>query len=121
MKDSIGRLESVSNIYDISDKIQAARQTPSASRPMPLPKQAKQFDARQAKEIGERVRNLLGHESIIAFSKRIGVSRQWLHDILSGRVSREASLATMSNIGDILGYSWEWLVTGKGMPNDQFR
>ena len=121
MKDSIGRLESVSNIYDISDKIQAARQTPSASRPMPLPKQAKQFDARQAKEIGERVRNLLGHESIIAFSKRIGVSRQWLHDILSGRVSREASLATMSNIGDLLGYSWEWLVTGKGMPNDQFR
>src|ERR1700731_630737 len=42
------------------------------------------------------VGSLLGLECVTAFSKRIGVSRQWLHDILSGRVPREASLATIS-------------------------
>jgi transcriptional regulator with XRE-family HTH domain len=87
---------------------------------MPSRDQPKQFDARQAKEIGERVRNILGNESVTAFARRLGISRQWLHDILSGRVSREASVATLSNLGDILGYSLEWLVTGKGMPNDQW-
>jgi hypothetical protein len=87
---------------------------------MPSPEQQSQIDARQAKEIGERLRELLGNESVTDFSRRVGVSRQWLHDILSGRVSREASLATMSSIGDTIGYSWEWLVTGKGMPNQQF-
>jgi transcriptional regulator with XRE-family HTH domain len=87
---------------------------------MPPRNPQKQFDARQAREIGERVRILLGNESVIAFAKRLGISRQWLHDILSGRVSREASVATLSSIGDIMGYSWEWLMTGRGMPNDQW-
>jgi transcriptional regulator with XRE-family HTH domain len=87
---------------------------------MPNPDLHRQFDARQAKEIGERLRELLGKESITGFAKRVGVSRQWLHDILSGRASPDASLATMSTIGDVLGYSWEWLVTGKGIPNDQW-
>jgi transcriptional regulator with XRE-family HTH domain len=89
--------------------------------PMPSRNQHKQFeDARQAKEIGERVRNLLGNESVTAFAKRVGISRPWLHDILSGRVSREASVPTLLVIADNLGYSVEWLVTGKGMPNDRW-
>jgi transcriptional regulator with XRE-family HTH domain len=87
---------------------------------MPAHSPHKQFDARQAREIGDRVRILLGNESVIAFAKRLGISRQWLHDILSGRVSREASVATLSSIGDTMGYSWEWLMTGRGMPKDSW-
>jgi transcriptional regulator with XRE-family HTH domain len=82
--------------------------------------QSKQFDAQLAKEIGERVRIILGAASVTAFAERVGISRQWLHDILSGRVPREASVATLSIISDTLGYSLEWLVTGKGMPNEQW-
>lgn len=52
---------------------------------------------------------------------RLGISRQWLHGILGGQVPREASVATLSSISDTLGYSLEWLVTGKGMPNDQWK
>jgi len=87
---------------------------------MPSHSPHKQFDVRQAKEVGERVRIILGNESVVAFAKRLGISRQWLHDILSGRVSHEASVATLSGIGDIMGYSLEWLMTGKGMPNDRW-
>jgi transcriptional regulator with XRE-family HTH domain len=82
--------------------------------------QHKRFDIRQAKEIGARLKTLLGTESVISFAKRFGISRQWLHDILSGRVSPEASIATLSHISDTLGYSLEWLARGKGMPNDQW-
>jgi transcriptional regulator with XRE-family HTH domain len=90
-------------------------------RPMPSRNQHKHLDdARQAKEIGERVRNLLGNESVTAFAKRVGISRPWLHDILSGRVSREASVPTLLSLADCLGYSVEWLVTGQGMPNDRW-
>jgi transcriptional regulator with XRE-family HTH domain len=98
----------------------ASRQPLLRSRPMPSRKQDKQFDTRQAKDIGGRIRNLLGNEGVTAFAKRLGISRQWLHGILSGRVPREASVATLSTIGDILGYSLEWLMTGKGMPTDRW-
>ncbi|SRR5258708_4584593 len=83
-------------------------------------KQHKPFDERLAKEIGQRVRIVLGNESVTAFTERLGISRQWFHDILSGRVPREASVATLSVIADNLGYSLDWLKTGKGMPNDQW-
>jgi transcriptional regulator with XRE-family HTH domain len=86
---------------------------------MPSRDQHKQSDdARQAKEVGERVRNLLGDESVTAFAKRVGISRPWLHDILGGRVSREASVPTLLSIASKLGYSLDWLVTGTGMPKD---
>lgn len=85
---------------------------------MPPRNQSKQFDAKSAEEIGQRVRIVMGKETVTSFAKRLGVSRQWLYDILNGRVHREASVATLSSISDIVGYSLEWLVTGKGMPND---
>jgi hypothetical protein len=91
-----------------------------ASRPMPTPEQHNQFDSRQAKEIGERVKILLGNETVVSFAKRFGISRGWLHSILSGRVPPEASVATLSHISDTLGYSLEWLARGKGMPNDRW-
>jgi transcriptional regulator with XRE-family HTH domain len=67
-----------------------------------------------------RVRIVIGKASVTAFASRLGISRQWLHDILSGRVSPEASVATLSNISDTMGYSLEWLMTGKGMPEDRW-
>lgn len=85
---------------------------------MPPRNQNKQFDAQQAREIGERVKIIMGSETVSGFARRLGVSRQWLYDILNGRVAREASVATLSSMSDTLGYSLEWLVTGKGMPND---
>jgi transcriptional regulator with XRE-family HTH domain len=91
-----------------------------AGRPMPTPEQHNQFDSRQAKEIGERVKILLGNETVVSFAKRFGISRGWLHSILSGRVPPEASVATLSHISDTLGYSLEWLARGKGMPNDRW-
>jgi transcriptional regulator with XRE-family HTH domain len=81
-------------------------------------KQHKPFDERLAKEIGQRVRIILGNERVTAFTERLGISRQWFHDILSGRVPR--SLETLSVIADNLGYSLDWLRTGKGMPNDRW-
>ena len=88
---------------------------------MPSRNQHKNIDdARQAKEIGERVRILLEGESVTAFAGRVGISRPWLHDILSGRVSREASAPTLLSIAERLGYSLNWLVTGKGMPDDRW-
>jgi transcriptional regulator with XRE-family HTH domain len=87
---------------------------------MPSRKKEKLSEEPQAEEIGKRLRILIGNESITAFSGRLGISRQWLHDILSGRVQREQSIATLSSIADTLGYSLEWLVTGKGMPNDRW-
>jgi hypothetical protein len=82
---------------------------------MPPRKQQKPFDERLAKEIGQRVRIILGDESITAFTERLGISRTWFHDILSGLVP--PSLETMSVITDNLGYSLDWLRTGKGMPS----
>jgi transcriptional regulator with XRE-family HTH domain len=88
---------------------------------MPSRNQHKQIeDAQQAKEIGERLRNLIGNESITAFAKRVGISRPWLHDILSGRVSREASVPTLLSIAGIFGYSLDWLVSGRRMSNDKW-
>jgi transcriptional regulator with XRE-family HTH domain len=81
-------------------------------------KQNKPFDERLTKEIGQRVRIILGTESVTAFTERLGISRQWFHDILSGRVP--PSLETLSVITDNLGYSLDWLRTGKGMPNDRW-
>jgi hypothetical protein len=86
---------------------------------MPPRKQQKPFDERLAKEIGQRARIILGKESVSAFTERLGISRTWFHDILSGLVP--PSLETMSVLADNLGYSLDWLRTGKGMPNDQFR
>jgi transcriptional regulator with XRE-family HTH domain len=86
---------------------------------MPSRNKHKHFDdARQAQEIGARIRNLLGSESVTAFAKRVGISRPWLHDILGGRISREASVPTLLSIADSLGYNLHWLVTGTGMPKD---
>lgn len=76
---------------------------------------------RQAKEIGDRVKIVLGNESVTDFSRRVGISRQWLHDILGGRTPRKASIATLSSISDITGFNLEWLVTGRGMPNEGWR
>jgi transcriptional regulator with XRE-family HTH domain len=81
-------------------------------------KQDKPFDQRLAKEIGQRVRISIGGESIIAFAERLGISRPWLHDILGGRVP--PSVETLSVIADNLGYSLDWLRTGKGMPSDRW-
>jgi transcriptional regulator with XRE-family HTH domain len=81
-------------------------------------KQHKPFDERLAKEVGQRVRIVLGNESVTALTERLGISRQWFHDILSGRVP--PSLETLSVIADNLGYSLDWLRTGKGMPNDRW-
>jgi transcriptional regulator with XRE-family HTH domain len=81
-------------------------------------KQHKLFDERLAKEIGQRVRIILGKESVTAFTERLGISRPWFHDILSGRVP--PSLETLSVIADNLGYSLDWLRTGKGMPKDEW-
>jgi transcriptional regulator with XRE-family HTH domain len=81
-------------------------------------KQDKPFDQRLAKEIGQRVRISIGEESIIAFAERLGISRPWLHDILGGRVP--PSVETLSVIADNLGYSLDWLRTGKGMPSDRW-
>jgi transcriptional regulator with XRE-family HTH domain len=86
---------------------------------MPSRNQHKHLDdARQAEEIGERVKNLLGNETVTAFAKRVGISRPWLYDIMGGRVSREQSIATLLSISNNLGYSLDWLVTGTGMPKD---
>jgi hypothetical protein len=85
---------------------------------MPARKQQKPFDERLAKEIGQRARIILGKESISAFTERLGISRTWFHDILSGRVP--PSLETMSVLTDNLGYSLDWLRTGKGMPSDRW-
>jgi transcriptional regulator with XRE-family HTH domain len=83
-------------------------------------KQQKPFDERLAKEIGQRVRIILENESVsvTAFTERLGISRTWFHDILSGRVP--PSLETMSVLTDNLGYSLDWLRTGKGMPSDRW-
>jgi transcriptional regulator with XRE-family HTH domain len=81
-------------------------------------KQDKPFDQRLAKEIGQRVRISIGEESIIAFAERLGISRPWLHDILAGRVP--PSVETLSVIADNMGYSLDWLRTGKGMPSDRW-
>jgi transcriptional regulator with XRE-family HTH domain len=78
-------------------------------------KNLKSFDERLAKEIGQRTRSVVGQESISSFAERLGINRPWLHDILSGRVP--PSVETLSVIADNLGYSLDWLRTGKGMPN----
>jgi transcriptional regulator with XRE-family HTH domain len=85
---------------------------------MSLRKKDKPFDRRLAKEIGQRVRISIGEESVIAFAERLGISRPWLHDILSGRVP--PSLETLSVIADNMGYNLDWLRTGKGMPTDRW-
>jgi len=81
-------------------------------------KKNKPFDERLAKEIGQRIRSVIGQESVLAFTERLGINRPWLHDILSGRVP--PSVETLSVIADNLGYSLDWLRTGKGMPNAQW-
>jgi transcriptional regulator with XRE-family HTH domain len=109
--------ESVSVITDIGAQNWCSVKPP-ASGPMSPRKQHKPFDERLAKEIGQRVRKVLGDESVTAFTERLGISRQWFHDILSGRVP--PSVETLSVMADNLGYSLDWLRTGKGMPNDRW-
>jgi transcriptional regulator with XRE-family HTH domain len=62
----------------------------------------------------QRLRAVIGNESIASFARRVGVSRQWLHDILNGK---PVSLATLSSIADSTGYNLDWLARGKGMPS----
>lgn len=81
-------------------------------------KQTKPFNEQQAKEIGQRVRLIIGNESISSFTQRLGIDRSWLHDILSGRVP--PSLETLSVMADNLGCSLDWLRTGKGMPGAEW-
>jgi transcriptional regulator with XRE-family HTH domain len=93
---------------------------PASTGQMPPRKQQKPFDKRLAKQIGQRVRIILEKEgvSVTAFTERLGISRSWFHDILSGLVP--PSLETMSVLTDNLGYSLDWLRTGKGMPSDRW-
>lgn len=81
-------------------------------------KPTKPFDEQWAKEIGQRVRSIIGNESISSFSQRLGIDRSWVHDILGGRVP--PSLETLSVMTDKVGYSLDWLRTGKGMPNAEW-
>jgi transcriptional regulator with XRE-family HTH domain len=87
---------------------------------MPPRKQQKPFDKRLAKQIGQRARIIFEKEgvTVTAFTERLGISRSWFHDILSGLVP--PSLETMAVLTDNLGYSLDWLRTGKGMPSDQW-
>ncbi|WP_414473222.1 LexA family transcriptional regulator [Microvirga sp. M2] len=74
----------------------------------------KPLEAGADKDLSRRLRLIIAGESIASFARRVGVSRQWLHDILNGR---PVSLATLSSIADSTGYSLEWLARGKGMPS----
>lgn len=81
-------------------------------------KPSKPFDEQWAQEIGQRVRSIIGNESISSFSQRLGIDRSWVHDILGGRVP--PSLETLSVMTDKLGFSLDWLRTGRGMPNAEW-
>lgn len=83
----------------------------SESTDMP---QLNSLEAGTDKDFPQRLRVIIGAESIASFARRVGVSRSWLHDVLNGR---PASLATLSSIADSTGYTLDWLAWGQGMPS----
>ena len=64
-----------------------------------------------------RVRALIGESDVRSFAKKVGVSKTFIYDILGGK---PASIAILSDIADNAGYNWRWLVTGEGMPSEQW-
>ena len=64
--------------------------------------------------IAERLRSIMAGENVISFAQRVGVSRASIYNVLDGK---SVSLAILSKILDTTGYSWTWLITGKGMPS----
>jgi transcriptional regulator with XRE-family HTH domain len=87
---------------------------------MPSQDHKKRTTGRTAEMVGQRLRSILENTAVSVFAKRVGVSRQWLHDILSGKIPPESSIGTLSSIADTMGYNLDWLVTGKGMPSDKW-
>jgi transcriptional regulator with XRE-family HTH domain len=68
-------------------------------------------------EISVRVQALLGDSDVRSFAAKVGVSKTFIYDILSGK---PASIAVLSAIADNTGCNWRWLVTGEGMPSEQW-
>jgi phage repressor protein C with HTH and peptisase S24 domain len=64
--------------------------------------------------IAARLRSIMAGENVISFAQRVGVSRASIYNTLDGK---SVSLAILSKILDTTGYSWTWLITGKGMPS----
>jgi hypothetical protein len=76
-------------------------------------------DARQAKKIGERVRFSLEMQAS-RFSPSAMAYRGRGSTISERPGIPRSDHRYLSSIADHLGCSLEWLVTGKGMPNDQW-
>jgi transcriptional regulator with XRE-family HTH domain len=68
--------------------------------------------------ISQRLKSLMGEMDVGSFAKKVGVSRSFIYDILNGK---PASIAILSEISDNMGCDWRWLVTGEGMPSEDWK
>jgi transcriptional regulator with XRE-family HTH domain len=72
-------------------------------------------DARQLREIGERISQRLADLSLreAEAAKLIGMSRVYLVEITKGLKGHRPSVVTYSKISDVLGVSLDWLMNGR--------
>lgn len=64
----------------------------------------------------DRIRSALKGEAPYVFAKRAGIGKSYMYEVLGG--TKAPSLAFFSSIAENAGVSSDWLISGRGMPNE---
>lgn len=64
----------------------------------------------------DRIRSVLKGEAPYVFARRAGVGKSYMYEVLGG--TKAPSLAFFSSIAETAGVRSEWLISGRGMPNE---
>lgn len=69
-------------------------------------------------EVGyaDRIRSVLKGEAPYVFARRAGIGKSYMYEVLGG--TKAPSLAFFSAIAEVAGVRSEWLISGRGMPNE---
>lgn len=63
-----------------------------------------------------RIRSALNGEVPYSFAKRASIGKSYMYEVLGG--TKAPSLAFFSALAETSGVRAEWLISGRGMPND---
>ncbi|WP_157861897.1 hypothetical protein [Methylobacterium sp. Leaf361] len=84
--------------------------TPSETEPTELPVSG--VEAGYA----DRIRSVLNGEAPYVFARRAGIGKSYMYEVLGG--TKAPSLAFFSSIAETAGVRSDWLISGRGMPNE---
>lgn len=64
----------------------------------------------------DRIRSVLNGEAPYVFARRAGIGKSYMYEVLGG--TKAPSLAFFSAIAEVAGVRSDWLISGRGMPNE---